>query len=49
MNDNDRKPISDINDPRLHFVYKIATAFMGMDSCKRGARVRSLARNSAND
>ena len=42
LNDDDRKPISDINDPRLHFLYKMATEFKAMNSCKRGTRVRSL-------
>ena len=48
LNDDDRKPIRDINDPRLHFLYKMTTEFKAMDSCKRGARVRSLTRDTTN-
>ena len=48
LHDEDNKPIYDIDDPRLTFAYKMATAFKEMGSSKRGARVRSLTGDTAN-
>lgn len=48
LNDDDRRPITDPEDPRLTFMHQMATCFKEMDNGLRGRRIRGLTSNTAN-
>ena len=48
LNDPDRLPVTDPNDPRLDYLLQMATMFKPMDNSVRGRRVRGLTSETAN-
>ena len=48
LNDPDGEKITDLNDPRLDFLLKMATMFKEMDNSIRGQRVKGLTGETAN-